>query len=89
MQPCAVVDVAASNNPEMIEHIQTEISQYVEGLNSALEPRERLDRVIITGFNWSAENSYMTSTMKVSRRHIRKIHESSSLCSKLTVEVSH
>ena len=56
-------------------------------MNSKLEPRERLDRVVVTSFPWTTENRFMTSTMKVSRRHIQDKYENLAEVSKLLVEI--
>ncbi len=88
MQPFAVIDICPSVSGEgKIEQAKRDIGDYVTQMNSKLEPRERLDRVVVTGFSWTTENRFMTSTMKVSRRYIQDRYEQLEAASELLVEV--
>ena len=88
MQPCAVVDLCPSVSGEgKVEQARHDIKEYVAQMNATLEPRERLDRVVLTGFSWTTENRFMTSTMKVSRRHIQDKYENLEEFNELSVEV--
>ena len=88
MQPCAVVDLSSEVNcDKSFETVKHNIAQHVSTLNGSLEPRERLDRIVVTKFPWNVENRFMTSTMKVSRRYIRDKYEKLPCSKELVVEM--
>jgi long-chain acyl-CoA synthetase len=71
-QPFALLMLAPSVLNEERRSVESELEQFLEQLNGALEPQERLDYLVLVSDPWTVENGMLTPTLKLRRNLIEE-----------------
>ncbi len=87
MQPFAVATLAPNWRSKFgRQGLAQQLKNHVGTVNSQLEKREYIDTLIVTNFEWNQDNGFLTSTMKIARRHIAKYFQTIKVSEELRVE---
>ena len=87
MQPFAVATLAPNWRSKFgRQGLAQQLKNHVGAVNSQLEKREYIDTLIVTNFEWNQDNGFLTSTMKIARRHIAKYFQTIKVSEELRVE---
>ncbi len=76
-QPLAVAIFAPGVSQKNKEDIKAELESFLKGINSKLDPHERLSKLVFVDDAWSVENEFLTPTLKIKRNRVEQKYESS------------
>jgi long-chain acyl-CoA synthetase len=73
-QPIALVNLSEAGRKKNRQELVESLSGTIAGLNGELEPYEKLEKIVITGRDWTTENGLLTPTLKIKRNEVEKEH---------------
>jgi long-chain acyl-CoA synthetase len=76
-QPLAVAIFAPGVSQKNKEDIKAELESFLKGINSKLDPHERLSKLVFVDDAWSVENEFLTPTLKIKRNRVEQKYEAS------------
>jgi long-chain acyl-CoA synthetase len=71
-QPIALVALAEAARRAARDELETELVALRDAINRALDPHERLDRLVVVAGEWTVDNRLLTPTMKVKRSAVEE-----------------
>lgn len=64
------VAAAAAKNAAGRQQIEASLAAHLAALNEALDPHERLDRLVVVSAPWTVESGLVTPTLKIKRHQV-------------------
>ena len=68
--PCVVVTQAVATDVHLREQLSQSLTDHMESINSALDPHEQLDFLVVVRDQWTVENGLITPTLKIKRAEL-------------------
>lgn len=69
-QPFALVVLSLDARNKQRDSVRESLQSTLESLNKALEPHERVHRIVVISEEWTVENNLMTPSLKVKRTQV-------------------
>ena len=68
--------IAKSRTPEGRAALEASLGEHLKTINTALDPHEQLDALILVTEPWSVDNGFVTPTLKVKRNRVEEAYSS-------------
>ena len=71
-QPLAITTLSAKSNKKSWEEINTALKETLRHINIALDPHEKVYKIVVVRDEWTVENNLLTPSFKIKRNQIEK-----------------